>query len=222
MAIRGVLFDFSGTLFRFEPVLDGVVDRSGERLTGKQHAEVMRRMTAPVGRPGGLPEELSEDWDNRDLDPALHRALYSAVLRGSGVGNPDYLYDQLVSPESWAPYPDTGAALGVLAAAAIPVAVVSNIAWDIRAVFEYRGVADQVAAYVLSYVEGMVKPDPRLFAIACERVGVVPSDVLMIGDSAEADGGAAEIGCAFALVDPVAGDRRPRALIDVLTEYGIG
>ncbi|MGW0183130.1 hypothetical protein [Nocardia sp. NPDC003345] len=48
MPIHGVLFDFSGTLFRFDPVPDGLVDESGRPLTAAARAEVVRRMTAPA------------------------------------------------------------------------------------------------------------------------------------------------------------------------------
>ncbi|MFI2335039.1 HAD family hydrolase [Nocardia rhamnosiphila] len=222
MTIRGVLFDFSGTLFRFEPILDGLIDHRGAPLAGARQAEIMRRMTAPTGRPEGLPDRLRDDWHRRDLDPSLHRELYTAVLEGSGVGNPGYLYDQLISAGAWAPYPDAAAALKAVAGFELPVAVLSNIAWDIRSAFEHAGTADYVREFVLSYREGAVKPDPRLFALACERIGVPPSEVLMIGDSAEADGAAAEIGCLVELVDPLPTDQRPRGLLDALAAYGIG
>ncbi|MEV4311045.1 HAD family hydrolase [Actinocrispum sp. NPDC049592] len=221
MSIHGVLFDFSGTLFRLEPDLSGLVDVDGRPMNGEAQAEVMRRMTGPTGRPVGLPEHLHDDWEQRDLNPPLHRELYMAVLRGSGVGNPDFLYDSMLGAESWRPYPDTVAALKTVAQAGIPVGVVSNIAWDIRPVFENVGAAEYVDAFVLSYVEGMVKPEPRLFTVACERIGVPPGQVLMIGDSREADGGAERIGCAFAEVEPLPVDQRPTALLDVLAAHGL-
>ncbi|MBF6348548.1 MULTISPECIES: HAD family hydrolase [Nocardia] len=221
MTVRGVLFDFSGTLFRFEPELDGLIGHNGEALDGEAQAEVVRRMTAPAGRPSSLPQRLHDEWGRRDLDPPLHRELYLAVLRGSGVANPEYLYEQLVSAGAWQPFPDTEAALTAVAAAGIPLAVVSNIAWDIRPVFERAGVAEQVNEFVLSYAEGVVKPDLRLFEIACGRIGIAPEKVLMIGDSYEADGAAAELGCAVTLVEPVPAHQRPSALVDALAEYGI-
>lgn len=221
MTVHGVLFDFSGTLFRFEPVTDGLVGVDGEPLAGEVQAEVMRRMTAPVGQPGGLPDPLRDAWGRRDLDPRLHRELYMAVLSGSGVGNPEYLYEQLLSADGWHPFPDTAAALTAVATAGIPVAVISNIAWDIRPVFDRTGIADRVQEFVLSYVEGAVKPDLRLFEIACRRIGIAPAEVLMIGDSREADGAAAGLGCAVALVEPLPLDQRPRALLDALAGYGI-
>jgi FMN phosphatase YigB (HAD superfamily) len=221
MSVAGVLLDFSGTLFRLEPPLDGLVDPAGAPIVGEAQAEVMRRLTAPVGQPGGLPERLRDDWERRDLDPSLHRDLYLTVLRGSGVGNPEYLYDGMLTAEAWHAYPDTVEALKSLADAGVPVAVVSNIAWDIRPVFAHVGAAQYVNEFVLSYVEGAVKPDARLFTVACERIGVAPEDVLMIGDSKEADGGAARIGCAVAIVDPLPVDQRPTALLEVLADHGL-
>ncbi|TCO58027.1 HAD family hydrolase [Actinocrispum wychmicini] len=220
MSISGVLFDFSGTLFRLEPDLTGLVSLAGEPMGGEAQAEVMRRLTAPVGEPGGLPERMRGDWDRRDLDPVLHRQLYTEVLRGSGVGNPEYLYDGMLTAAAWLPYPDTVDALKSLADKEIPVAVISNIAWDIRPVFHHTGAAEFVDEFVLSYVEGAIKPDPRLFSVACERIGVAPKDVLMIGDSKEADGGAARIGCAVAIVDPLPVDQRPTGLLEVLADNG--
>ncbi|MET0236828.1 MAG: HAD family hydrolase [Kibdelosporangium sp.] len=221
MGIRGVLFDYSGTLFRLEPSLDGLHDLAGRPLGGEEQAEIMRRMTAPVGRPEGLPERLHDNWDRRDLDPPMHRALYHAVLRGSGVGNPELVYDRMLDAASWVPYPDTVEAMKSLAAKGIPIGVVSNIAWDIRPVFDRAGVADLVGTFVLSFREGYIKPDARLFSLACQRLGLPSQDVLMIGDSKEADGGAARIGCAFAIVDPLPVGQRPSALLEVLTDNGL-
>jgi HAD superfamily hydrolase (TIGR01509 family) len=221
MSIRGVLFDFSGTLFRLEPNLAGLLDLDGRPLSGEHQVEVMRQMTAPTGRPPGLPQRLHDHWDSRDLNPPLHRDLYLAVLSGAGVGNPELLYNRMLDMASWDPYPDTAQALKTLAAAGIPIGVVSNIAWDIRPAFEILGIADLVSTYVLSYQEGYIKPDARLFTVACERLGVSAEQVLMIGDSEEADGGAAKIGCAVAFVDPLPVEQRPTALLEVLTENGL-
>jgi FMN phosphatase YigB (HAD superfamily) len=221
MSSRGVLFDYSGTLFRLEPSLDGLADTTGRPLSGEEQAEIMRRMTAPTGRPAGLPEHLHDQWERRDLDPPLHRELYFAVLRGSGVANPELLYNRMLSPMSWVPYPDTVEALKRLARAGIPVGVVSNIAWDISAVFGRFGVKNLVSTYVLSYREGYVKPAAELFQVACDRIGLPGEQVLMIGDSEEADGGAGKIGCAVAIVDPLPVGQRPTALVDVLRDNGL-
>lgn len=214
--IHGVLFDYSGTLFRFEPGPGwpsvSVDEAAREHLTGV--------LTAPTMSAEELPPDLVEAWERRDLDPEVHRTVYLAVLASSGVELSDEeteaVYVSLSDPGAWQPYPDTVEVLRELRAAGIPVAVVSNISWDIRPVFRRHGVADLVDEFVLSYLEGAVKPDPKIFTLACQRIGVAPERVLMVGDSPENDGGAAAIGCATEIVEPVPTGERPAALRQVV------
>ena len=37
--------------------------------------------------------------------------------------------------------------------------------------------------YVVSAHEGVIKPDPAFYALACERFGLAPSEVLFFDDS---------------------------------------
>ncbi|TVT55741.1 HAD family hydrolase [Amycolatopsis rhizosphaerae] len=227
MAIRAVMFDFSGTLFRLEQDetwLSDLTDGDGEPLDIEAQTELMRRMTAPSGTVVELDEEYQHAWDNRDLDPDLHRKIYLEVLRKSGLSRPEQaeaLYRRLVDPGEWTPYPDTAAALKGVAAGGAKVGVLSNIAFDIRPAFGLHGLDQHVDEFVLSYEEGAIKPDPAIFGILLDRLGVAPGEALMIGDSEEADGGARELGCAFALVDPAPTDVRVDGLLTVLREHGV-
>jgi HAD superfamily hydrolase (TIGR01509 family) len=226
MGIRGVLLDFSGTMFRLEIDDNWQPDATlgdHEPLDLEQQEQILRAMTAPIEPTVGLPAELRADWERRDFDPEVHRRVSIAVLQATGLANAEIanaFYDRLIDASSWQPYPDTRAALELLRAARVPVAVVSNISWDIRRVFDRHGLTDLVDEFVLSYLEGVVKPDPKIFQVACERIGVRPSETLMIGDSAEADGGAAAIGASVAIVSPLPTTERPNALLDALAEHG--
>jgi len=102
----------------------------------------------------------------------------------------------------------------------IPVAVVSNIGWDPRPVFVEHGLDAFIDTYVLSYLHGIQKPDPRLFATACEAIGVAPRDALMVGDDRRADGGATALGCAVHFVDHLPVNARPDGLRPVLEVLG--
>ncbi|GAA4414168.1 HAD family hydrolase [Actinokineospora soli] len=218
MTIRGVLFDFSSTLFRLEPDVSWL---DGSGLDGHEQAEIMVQLT--LGPSKHLPDDLRADWDNRDLDAETHRRVYLAAYRAAGLdakpGVAERLYNSMIDPLSWTPYPDTAEALRRVKAAGLPVGVLSNIAWDVRPTFAHHGL--DVDAYVLSFEEGVVKPDPKIFAIACERIGVAPADVLMVGDSEEADGAAVALGCRFARVAPVSTTERPDSLVNALTAYGV-
>ena len=217
MSIQGVLIDFSGTLFRLE------IDKSW--LADEHGAEhLIHVLTAPVGPGNHLPPELAEHWDQRDLDPETHQLVYTESLRLAGLSGPGQAedgYQRMLDPASWQIYPDVRAALERLRDKHIPVAVVSNIAWDVRTSFDRFGITDLVSEFVLSFQEGSVKPAEKIFRIACDRLGVPPQQALMIGDSPEADGGAAALGCAVEIVEPLPTTERPNALLTALARHGL-
>ncbi|WP_410637132.1 HAD family hydrolase [Amycolatopsis sp. lyj-346] len=227
MTIRAVLFDFSGTLFRLEQDeswLTELTNHDGEPLDIEAQAELMRRMTAPVGQVVELDAEHAHAWHHRDRDPALHRKVYLEVLKKSGVSHVDQakaLYDRLIDPSQWTPYPDTEAALKAAAERGLKVGVLSNIAFDIRPAFTARGWDAHVDEFVLSFEVGAVKPELEIFRKAVAALGVPATETLMVGDSEEADGGARALGCEFALVDPLPTADRPDALLTALRGFGV-
>ncbi|GAC51416.1 MULTISPECIES: HAD family hydrolase [Gordonia] len=224
---RAVLFDFSGTLFRFEARDDWFVDLlddAGEAFVPERQADIIRRMVAPVGLPEGIEGDDRTAWERRDLDPELHRVGYLALLRTVGMSNAGHansLYDRVLDPESWVPFADTVEVLTRLADTGVPIGIVSNIAFDLRKVLALHGIDHLVDAYALSYEVGAIKPEPRLFRAALDPIGVPAGDVLMVGDSEKADGGARALGCSFALVHDVPPADRPTALLDAVAAHGI-
>lgn len=132
-------------------------------------------------------------------------------------------YDRACSAQAWLPFDDTAPFLRALHARRIPVAVVSNIGWDPRPIFERHDMLALIDAFVLSYEHGIMKPDPGLFCAACLAIGVAPEETVMIGDSAESDGGATAIGCRSAHVRlPHARDVLSSALERAAAEFGRG
>ncbi|MDT0265951.1 HAD-IA family hydrolase [Streptomyces sp. DSM 44915] len=232
MTIRGVLFDFSGTLLRIEPTADWLrvgLTRVGVRLPEDELRRLAAALEGVGALPGGseptvVPPELRELWEARDVDARGHRRLYVTLARQVPLpGAPevyDVLYDRHMEPAAWRPYPDARPVLAELAARGVPVAVVSNIGWDLRPVFREHGMLDLVSAFALSYEHGVKKPDPPLFALACDALGVAPEQALMVGDNATADGGATALGCAVHLVRHLPVGDRPDDLRPVLELVG--
>ena len=209
--MRAVLFDFSGTLASLEARDEWF---TGTGFDAAQRANVMDRLTHPTA------SVTHHAWEYRDLDPALHREAYLHVLQTSGLADEhaEELYRLVTDPAEWSVYPDTAFVLTSLRLNGIRTAVVSNIAWDIRPVLT----AAEVDEFVLSFEVGAAKPDPRIFTEALARLDVPAEQALMIGDSEENDGAARELGCSFALVDPLPIANRPTGLIDALREGGVG
>ncbi|MET8682497.1 HAD-IA family hydrolase [Streptomyces sp. NPDC004647] len=231
MAIKGVLFDFSGTLFRVETAeswLRAVLGRSGIAVPEDELLYWSGRLEEAGALPGGasprvMPPHLARLWADRDSSAELHRAAYGGLARTVGLPWPQLygaLYDRHMEPAAWAPYQDAAPVLEALRAGGVSVGVVSNIGWDLRPVFRHHGLDGFVDAYALSYEHGVQKPDPRLFHAACEAIEQAPQDVLMVGDDGHADAGAAELGCAVRLVEHLPVESRPAALRPVLELVG--
>ncbi|CAN5701157.1 HAD-IA family hydrolase [soil metagenome] len=222
--LAAALFDFSGTLYRLEEDDSWFQGMSvdDKEVDGHLQAELMRRLTAPTGRSVEMGPVEYHAWVNRDLAPHLHREAYLHVLRESGVADhhAESLYQRVITPASWTPYPDTLATLRGLSEQGVRTAVVSNIAFDIRPAFTAIGADGYVDEFVLSYEVGAVKPDPRIFTTALDGLGVAAADAVMVGDSEEADGGAIAVGCAFILVDPLPTAERADGLLQGLREHG--
>ncbi|MGW4303914.1 HAD family hydrolase [Streptomyces sp. NPDC004376] len=229
--MNAVLFDFSGTLFRVESAeswLRAGLAVTGARLDATELAATAQRLEEVGALPGGaeplrVPDGLAELWANRDQSAESHRAAYTGLSRLVPLPDPglhDVLYDRHMTPAAWTPYPDAADVLCELRKRGTAIGVVSNIGWDPRPVFRAHGLDAYVDTYVLSYEHGIKKPDPRLFALACARLGVDPRGALMVGDSRPADGGAAALGCRVHFVDHLPVDRRPDALLPVLELSG--
>jgi HAD superfamily hydrolase (TIGR01509 family) len=90
-----------------------------------------------------------------------------------------------------------------LRAAGLKLAVVSNSEGTIEQMLIEIDLRDLLDAVVDSTVVGVTKPDPRIFQIALDRLGVAAADTLMVGDSPSADTeGASAAGIRAALIDP--------------------
>ena len=198
VAVRAVLFDYSGTLFRLEEDerwFTGM--EAGDReIDGHVQAELMRRLTAPdrslrrhdtrglrdLGqpRPGAAPPPRGV--------PACAARIRSgrpprrvALQPRRRPGELDALPGHRRCAER--PCPGRHQDRGRVQHRVRPAARIRSI-----------GALDGVDEFVLSFEVGTVKPNPEIFQTALARLGVPAADAVMIGDSDEADGAARDAG----------------------------
>jgi len=202
--VDAVLFDFHGTIAQVEDAVEWVHAAAAEcglRLDPILATSLADRLVT-AGRAGGprptrVPPHLAEVYAERDLTPTAHRAAYAglaATVVASIEGLAEALYERLLRPEGWRAYADTVPTFRALYAAAVPVAVVSNIGFDIRPLCHTLGFAKYVSSWALSFEVGRCKPDPAIFRHACRMLGVEPERALMVGDT-PADAAAVDAGC---------------------------
>lgn len=160
----------------------------------------------------------------RNRSAAGHRDYYTTCydpLEEIAPGLAGVFYERFkTDPMSMVPYPDTGRVLQALKENSLPVGIVSNTGWDIRAGYRRADLDKWVDTYVLSFEHGMAKPEQGLFDIACTKLEVHPREVLMVGNNGAADSGAAALGCTCLVLPPVGGGET-RGLDAVLRLVGI-
>lgn len=84
---------------------------------------------------------------------------------------------------AWTPFEDVDDGLAELAAAGLPTAVLTNgVVAQQRAKLAALGLVDRVGAAVTAEELGVAKPDPRAFALACDRLGRGAAEVVSVGD----------------------------------------
>ncbi|GAA2632241.1 HAD-IA family hydrolase [Dactylosporangium fulvum] len=223
--VRAVLFDFANTLFR-------MVDA----------AQWLRLVAADTGRAGALDDPADVDaalaglvrayqlpevvaaQQGRDLSAERHRAAMIAWFGAVDFlrGHESAAHARMLDADSWIPYGDTEPVLRALRERGIRVGVVSDIAWDIRAHVEHRGLGGLVDAYALSFEVGREKPDPELFRKACADLGADPRATLMVGDNPARDGGASAAGlrCFILPAEHRTGERGLRQVLDLVGPPG--
>lgn len=94
-----------------------------------------------------------------------------------------------------APFADTFAALDSLSQRGIKIAVISNLATPYKQPFYELGIAAYAEVAMFSCELGLRKPDPKIFRMTLQRLGVPADETIMVGDSLKSDvDGAASVG----------------------------
>lgn len=72
-------------------------------------------------------------------------------------------------------------------AAKYPLVLVSNFYGNVESVLADFGLSKYFRKIIESAVVGVRKPDPKIFSLGCEALGIAAEDVLVIGDSYRKD-----------------------------------
>jgi putative hydrolase of the HAD superfamily len=134
--------------------------------------------------------------------------MYSLLCRRLGLGEEQApvlaraVYDAFGSSARWRAYPDVAPAFERLRSRGVHVGIISN--WDTRlaSILDGLGLGALIDTVVCSAVDGLHKPDPRIFELACARAGVPAVRCAHVGDHVYADViGARAVGMTPVLID---------------------
>lgn len=99
----------------------------------------------------------------------------------------DTLHREFTDLRNYALFDDVRGVLRDLTAAGLDLGIVSNFEAWLDQLLDELGVRDVFPVRVISGVEGMEKPDPRIYRLAMTRAGVAPEESVYVGDNPEFD-----------------------------------
>ncbi len=179
MVIRAVVFDIGGVL---EITPDLGVDR---------------RWEARLGLPaGGMGERMDDVWMGGALGTITLDDVHRAIRDRLGLDG-----QQLTAfmADIWRQYLGTAnTELIEYARGLRPLyrtGILSNSFVGARereqAAYGFEDLVDEI---VYSHESGMAKPDPRIYALACERLGARPAETVFLDDIEQCVAGARDVG----------------------------
>ena len=168
MELTAVLFDLGGVVLEWEP------ERAFEQvLEAAAVPAFMERVGFHAwnrGQDAGRPLAEAED------ELAARFPDDADAIRGYRRHFPLTLTGEV---------PGTSAVLADLAAAGVPLAALTNWSAETFPVARRRfEVLDRFATIVVSGEERLAKPDPAIFALACDRAAFEPARTVFVDDSA--------------------------------------
>ena len=192
MAIKAVIFDLDGTLYESRHLARRLI------FGDLRHALILKEERGArhqiMGRyyPGGADE--------------VYGALFSIIAQKKGIsvekvgkwfwGSYMPLQARVLS-RHYKPVPGLDGILSRYRAEGCKLAVLSDYGFveqKMRALGIDPGLFDEIME---APQLGGLKPCREVFLKACEKLGVEPSEALMIGDRQDTDGGAVEVGMQF-------------------------
>ena len=202
MGLRGVLFDWRGTLFHDLSDVEWV--RASAASIGRVLAEheicgIVEAIIQVEGDP-----TVAAALARADVSADAHRAASLLHLRTAGLDDDLALaiYERDGMLDASFPYPDAAGVLRELKARGCRIAVLSDIHYDLRPHFRHHQLDGLIDAWALSYEHGWTKPEPEAFLTALRLLHLAPHEALMVGDRASRDGGAAAVGIPTLLLPP--------------------
>jgi putative hydrolase of the HAD superfamily len=201
--IRLVTFDVGGTLIRPHPsvgtIYAEVLTRHGCATEADEVDRAFERVWEEMAReiPAGRERYAECSGGERGYWKELLRRTMGRLGRAEPpAGAAEELFERFAHREAWRVFPEVIPALEALGSRGIRMAVISN--WDSRlpGLLRELDLRRYFGPILVSALEGIEKPDPRIFGLAASRAGVENPELLHVGDREREDvDGARRAGC---------------------------
>jgi putative hydrolase of the HAD superfamily len=187
-----VFFDAGETLVHPHPTFPDLFVQVLRREGFQVAAETVRDRVHVVFDRFKQAADTNELWTtSRERSRRFWYDVYGIFLRELGIpagnGLIDIVYAEFTDLANYALFEDVVPALERLREAGLRLGVVSNFEGWLERLLEELGVRDFFEVRVVSGVEGLEKPDPRIFELAMRRARVSAAESVYVGDNPEFD-----------------------------------
>lgn len=209
--LRGVIFDLFDTLVPFS-------SSEWEDLSAR-----MARLLYPSDA-GRFVEEWREWTAIRmvgDLEAVIREVCAKLGISPAAAAVAEALRESRGCHEAWLaqPRPDARAVLAEVRHRGLRTGLISNCSSSVPGSWPASPLGRLIDIAIFSSDEGLAKPDPRIYQVALDRLGLRAAECLYIDDSARALDGAASLGLRAIQFLPVGvrQDQWPGAAVTSLT-----
>lgn len=194
--IHAVLFDLGSTLIYFDANWAEITPQMNQALL-----DALRRagfLTANEGFIARFRAQLNQFLSQGSAE--FHEYTWQYVLTGllKESGYPDVTESQVapvlkemftVSQVHWKAEPDAIPTLSRLRQLGYRLGIVSNAGddADVQTLIDQAGIREYFDVIQTSAAAGVRKPNPRIFHMVLDRMGVEPAQAIMVGDTLGAD-----------------------------------
>jgi REG-2-like HAD superfamily hydrolase len=181
-------------------------------LYQERHKEYLQlNLTRDRERCDAFWDRITKDWLsqlNQDADEWFPRIKAASKKLGFSEGSIVFNV-----------YEDVLPCLALLRKSGLKTAIISNWDYSLHPILEVMKLREHFDLVIASLEEGFEKPDPRIFTLALERLGVKAQNAIHIGDDPIDDlQGARNVGMGALLLDRKLGDAHSLPYISSLLE----
>jgi putative hydrolase of the HAD superfamily len=211
VSYRAVFFDAGETLVHPHPTFPDLFSRVLAREGYDVDTEMIRERIHVVSDRFAHAAETNELWTTTpERSRTFWHDVYGIFFRELGISDAngliDIVYAEFTDLANYAVFEDVVPMLRRLRDAGLRLGIISNFEEWLERLLDQLGVRQYFDVRVISGVEGMEKPDPRIFELAMSRAGVDAASSVYVGDSPKFD---VEPAAALGML-PVLIDRRER------------
>jgi putative hydrolase of the HAD superfamily len=199
MKFRAVLFDAAETLFTTRGSVGAIYAGIASQYGSTADADTIQAAFLRHFRGAG---PVSVQDQKRWWKDVVHRVFTDVGMVENFNEFFERVYDEFRDSQGWILFPETLGVLKQLKGLGLKLGIISNFDTRIYSVLDSLEIRPFFDAVTISSETGFSKPDPEIFRLAVEALGLPPPAALMVGDNPEDDvESAIRAGLAAILID---------------------